>query len=164
VDWYTGIPLDEHAVPKYLVSAKNRASFNPAYRGEAFLLESGDSDAEPVKATIEPNQIRVQGALTGVPRTLIVNQNYDRDWHASGGTLFEHDGLLAVALQNQGPFEVRLHYRPRAFYAGLVVSLCSLVLLLWICWTVRSGRLSRWAQAPSSLRAMGSRWLLWLIG
>jgi hypothetical protein len=163
VDWYTGIPLGEHAVPKYLVSEDNHESLNPAYRGEAFVLGSSSADREPVAVTIEPNHIRVQGVIAHAPRTIVINQNFDRDWRASAGTLFEREGLLAVALPQPGPYQVDLRYRPRAFYAGLAVSGCSLALLLWICWAYRSSRLARWAQGGTSLAARGSRAVLWLI-
>jgi uncharacterized membrane protein len=56
------------------------------------------------------------------PGTLVINQNFHRDWHADRGTLLNHDGLLALRVSETGPYDVRLRYHPRGFYAGVVLT------------------------------------------
>ncbi|MFQ5799574.1 MAG: hypothetical protein ACE5H0_12905, partial [Bacteroidota bacterium] len=109
VDWHTGIPIDEKAIPKYFVNKKNNYIPNPEYRGEVFFLELEDAMA---KSTFRPNSITVQVDIK-TPGTLVINQNYHGDWHTNRGELFNRDGLIALRLQETGSYTVRMRYVPR---------------------------------------------------
>jgi hypothetical protein len=162
IDWYTAIPLPEHAVPKYFVDAKNNYTTNEAYRGEAFFEESDNAGAIPEPPTIRPNSISVPVDVK-VPGVLIINQNHHRDWHADHGTVLDRNGLLAVKLEEPGSYTIHLRYHPRAFYAGLTVTLASLSGVIWVCWAFTTGRLERWSLDASPAGRNVSRAILWLV-
>ena len=67
IDWYTGVPLEENAVPKYFVDTDNNYLPNPEYRGEAFLLKAGNS----VSSTFRPNSIGVEVNLKNLISLLL---------------------------------------------------------------------------------------------
>ena len=158
VDWYTGIPIEENAIPKYFVDKTGKEIPNPAYRGEAFLLEGEGA----VDAVFQPNSIALQVTVRA-PAILIVNQNYHRAWRTSRGELFNRDGLLALRLSDVGDFTISLRYVPVSFYAGLVVSLITLLGLAFVCWAYTTGRFVRWAKSPSTLVRHVSVAVLWLV-
>jgi hypothetical protein len=158
VDWYTGIPIAENAIPKYFVDANNNYIQNPEYRGEFFFLESENT----VKGTFRPNSIAVQVNLQ-TPGTLVINQNYHRDWHTNRGELFNRDGLIALRLLETGSYTVHLQYISRSFYGGLAISILSLAALGVICWAYMTGRLFSWAQNASPFLKRASQAILWLI-
>ena len=158
VDWYTGIPLPEHAIPKYFVDKSNNATLNPEYRGEAFFLEAGNRAA----VTFRPNSILVEVDVQK-PDVLVINQNYHRDWHTNRGECFEDKGLIAVRLDRTGSYTVRMRYVSRSFYSGLVLSGVSLAVLVFVCWAYRTGRLEGWTRHGSRFVRGGSRAVFWLI-
>jgi len=158
IDWYTGIPIDENAIPKYFVDNGNNYIPNPEYRGEAFFLKPENS----AKAAFRPNSMTIQVTLQ-TPGTLVVNQNYHRDWHTNRGELFNKDGLIALRLQEVGSYTIHLQYHPRGFYAGLTISILSLSILGFICWAYLAGRLLNWSQHNSPVLKRCSRVILWLI-
>ena len=158
VDWYTGIPLPEHAIPKYFVDKSNNATLNPEYRGEAFFLEAENRAA----VTFRPNSILVEVDVQK-PDVLVINQNYHRDWHTNRGECFEDKGLLAVRLDRTGSYTVRMRYVSRSFYSGLVLSGVSLAVLVFVCWAYRTGRLEGWTRHGSRFVRGGSRAVFWLI-
>ncbi len=61
------------------------------------------------------------------PGTLVVDQNFDRGWHATDGTLVLRDGLLALELA-AGDRQLRLYHRPQGFWLGLSLSIFGLLL------------------------------------
>jgi hypothetical protein len=73
-----------------------------------------------------PSSIELHVALFR-PATLLVNQNFDRGWHASQGILLSRDGLLALELP-AGDHQVRLYHRPQGFWLGVFGSIFGLLL------------------------------------
>jgi hypothetical protein len=161
IDWYTGIPTDEHAVPKYFVDWENAYVPNAAYRGEAFFeaANAGSFTADPV---FRPNSI-VVSVKVNAPSTLIINQNFHRDWHTDRGQRLDRAGLLAIRLEETGDYIIHLRYYPRAFYAGLAVTISSFLALTCVCWAYKTGRLDRWARSGPRVLQKGSRAVLWSI-
>ena len=164
IDWYTGIPLDENAIPKYFVDANNNYIPNPEYRGEVFFLapEEQKLPTSAAQVAFRPNSIAVEVSLQK-PGTIVINQNYHRDWHTNRGELFNKDGLLALRLQETGDYTIRLRYLSRSFYAGLAISFVSLVAVVLVVWAYRSGRLRNWTEHPLPLVKRSSQAILWLI-
>jgi len=164
IDWYTGIPLAENAIPKYFVDANNNYIPNPEYRGEVFFLapEEQELPKSTAQVAFRPNSIAVEVSLQK-PGTLVINQNYHRDWHANQGELFNKNGLLALRLQETGDYTIRLHYLSRSFYAGLAISFASLVAIVLVVWAYRSGHLRNWTEHPLPLVKRSSQAILWLI-
>ena len=109
-----------------------------------------------------PNSIIVQVNLK-TPDMLIINQNYHRDWYTDRGRIFDKDGLIALHLDETGTYKVTLRYISRSFFIGLMVSILSLITLIFVCWSYKSGRLMRWSiEAPVCVRWM-PKFILWLI-
>jgi hypothetical protein len=113
--------------PKFFVSEDDRYVENPAYRGEAYFQEARSTNL--VRAARFASNAMEMDVEVRAPGTLVINQNFHRDWSANRGTLTERDGLVAVRLTEPGTYVVRLTYRPRAFYAGVALSLLILVTL-----------------------------------
>jgi hypothetical protein len=158
IDWMAAIKVDENAVPKYFVDAKGTLIPNSKYKGEAHFADSENS----AKAFFRPNSITVNVNIKK-PDTLIINQNYHKDWHADQGTIFSKDGLIALRLNEPGNYNVTLRYIPRSFYAGIIVSILSFIILVFVCWSYRTGRLKKWSQnAFVPLRQL-SQFIRWFI-
>ena len=154
----TPINIGEKAVPKYFVNANGTYIPNYKYRGEAYFNDSMNS----AEAAFRPNSIVVQVNLQK-PDTLIINQNYHRDWHTDHGMVFEKNGLIALKLNEPGSYKVTMRYISRSFFAGLAVSFLSLIMLIAVCWSYRTGRLITWSQNTSGPLRHISRFILWLI-
>ena len=154
----TAINLGEKAVPKYFVDAEGMYIPNPQYRGEAYFVDSKN----PVKAIIKPNTIIAQVNLPK-PDTLIINQNYHKDWHTDHGKIFEKDGLIALQLEEAGSYKVTMRYIPRIFFIGLIISILSLIIVSFTCWSYKTGRLTKWSQNTSVPLRQVSRFILWFI-
>jgi uncharacterized membrane protein YfhO len=73
-----------------------------------------------------PNEITVAVAVKNVD-TLIINQNYHPGWRADKGLLFNHNGLLALAIDKTGSYTVKFTYVPLDFYFGMIISVATLV-------------------------------------
>lgn len=123
---------------------------------------SSPLEANVVRSTFRPNSITVQVDIQK-PSTLIINQNYHRGWHTNRGKLFSINGLIALQLQRTGSYTIHLRYIPLSFYTGLIVSLFSLVILVFVCWAYMTGRLLGWTQHTSPFLKRGSQAILWLI-
>jgi len=182
IDWYTGMPIDENAIPKYFIDGGNNYIPNPEYRGEAWMpdlsrasvaAESATEATSTAKvATIEslhstlvtlrPNSITVQVDVKE-PGVVVINQNYHRDWHTNKGKLFNKDGLLALPLQETGSHTIHLRYISRSFYTGLTISIFSLAVIVFICWAYVTGRMLDWSKHALPVLKIGSRVILWLI-
>ncbi|MFC1716959.1 hypothetical protein ACFL6S_25045 [Candidatus Poribacteria bacterium] len=159
VDWYTGIPIAEDAAPKYFIDEQDNHIPNPEYRGEVY---SPDIEDMETRSEFQPNSISVQLDIK-TPGTVVVNQNYHRDWHTDKGELFNKDGLLGLRFQEAGSYTIRMKYIPRSFYGGLMVSIFSLFALAFVCWAYKTGRLLRWSQSATPFLRRGSQALLWLV-
>ncbi len=120
LDNYSPAPIPTSVSPKYIVSEDDRYVENPEYPGEAYVLDSNGAN-KVTGAEFESNAMRVSVELTS-PATVVINQNYHRDWHADRGTLLEHKGLVAVQLTEPGSYRVNLRFHPRSFYAGVILT------------------------------------------
>ncbi len=131
INWYGGIVLPENAVPAFFVdysTGKAVLSKNSRYRGEAYFEQKSNKITD---VNLKPNRISVN-VVVNSPDALIINQNYDGNFRATAGKLFQKDGLLAVKLDAPGVYAVSLEYRPIWFYLGLVVSILSLLILIFL--------------------------------
>jgi hypothetical protein len=160
LDWYTGIPIVAHAVPKYFVDARNNYTRNPVYRGEAFFEESAGAASLIEQLVIRPNSMAASVDVKA-PVVLVINQNFHRDWHTNRGKLLDRGGRLALQLEETGKYAIHLRYHPRGFYAGLAVTISSLLALVWVCWTYKTGRLDRWSQRGPLVLRKWSQAILW---
>ena len=145
---FTNLEIKTGVIPKYLIDpgdykyiseSSDKIELNPRYRAEAFFLDQRN------KAKLQyfsPNKIHV---IAGVEKvgTLIINQNYHKGWRTNIGRLFNHRGLLAIALDKTGRYTVRLNYVPLDFYLGLIVSLISLALSYYFFVYKKCSRLRR---------------------
>ncbi len=164
IDWYTGIPIDEDAVPKYFVGKNGKYIPNPDYQGEAFFIEIEDATdltSSTAESVFRPNSITVQ-ANVQAPGILVINQNYHKDWHTNRGQLLNKDGLIALRLRETGSYAIRLRYIPRSFYVGLAISVFSLAALVLISWAYVTGRLLKWSQHDTAVLRICSKTILWL--
>jgi hypothetical protein len=158
VDWHTGIPIAENAVPKYFVDAKGSVITNPLYRGEAYFVDTKNL----AEAYFRPNSIIIQVSLQK-PDTLIINQNYHKDWHTDHGKVVDKDGLIALQLDEAGTYNITMLYISRSFYLGLIASILSLAIVIFVCWSYKTKRLMKWLHnTPISVRWI-PRLILWLI-
>ena len=158
VDWYTGIPIAENAIPKYFINDQGYLMPNYKYQGEAYFVDSSNS----AKVFFRPNSIIIQVKLHK-PDTLIINQNYHRDWHTDYGKIFDKNGLIALQLDEAGTYNITMRYISRSFYFGLMISILSLAMVIFVCWSYKMGRLAKWSvNTPVSVRWV-PRFILWLI-
>jgi hypothetical protein len=158
IDINVAFIIDESAVPKYFIDAKGNYILNDRYKGEAFFLNSNNS----AQVHFQPNSIIIQVQLHK-PDILIINQNYHRDWHTDHGMIFEQSGLIALKLEETGTYNITMHYINRSFYIGLIISILSLISLIFISWSYKTRRLTSWSRnLPVSIRWL-PRFILWLI-
>lgn len=149
-------------MPKYFVALPNTYRPNPAYRGEAFFEDSASAGSITAEPMFRPNSIAVSVDVKA-PSLLVINQNFHRDWHTDHGALLERDGRLALQLEETGKYAIHLRYHPRSFYAGLTVTISSLLALVWVCWTFKTGRLDRGSQRGPLVLKKWSDAILWSI-
>ena len=134
IDWLFGnLAIKTNVTPRYLVkegdsrflpSEINKLEINPVYRGEVFFLD-GENYAQ--LGYFSPNKVKISVKLQH-SGTLIINQNYHSSWRTDTGSLYNNNGLLAVALDKTGKYDVTLVYFPIELYLGLVISVISLLL------------------------------------
>jgi len=151
IDWYTAVPLAENAIPKYFVGEEDTPIPNPEYRGEVFFVDSaGLSPATGLGPPAPPGSVQswsfapnsiVADVIVDRPGVLVINQNYHPAWSTDRGELFERAGLLAVRLREIGSYTIQLHYRPRSFVVGLIITILSLTAWALACWASATGRL-----------------------
>ena len=103
------------------------------YRGEAFIPE-GAGTATVTSWTPNAVTVEVHGAQAG--EHLVLNQNYDPGWSASGRKLENWKDTLSAGL-DAADATVVFRYRPPTFWPG--VSLL-LVTMGWIGWAYRRAR------------------------
>jgi hypothetical protein len=125
IDWYGHVYLPEHTIPRYYVLPNDEMVENPAYRGEVYFLES-ENTVESFHTSFETIDVLV---TVRVPGTMIVNRNFDSAFRAHRGKLFEHNGLLALKLTEEGSYHVHMKYFPKAAIAILAVS--AIIFSIW---------------------------------
>lgn len=100
------------------------------YRGEAYFLRK---DNKVKSIFFSPNRIKVNVQVKSRD-TLVLNQNFYTGWKARiDGNNYEvcpFDGLISVDLL-PGEQDVLFYYLPKSFIIGLVVSLLSLIILMF---------------------------------
>jgi hypothetical protein len=97
------------------------------YRGEAFIPE-GAGTATVTKWTPNEVTVEVHGAQAG--EHLVLNQNWDPGWSASGRKLESwHDTVSADLHESDGAVVFR--YRPPTFWPGIFVLLVTLGSIGW---------------------------------
>ncbi|MFH1061631.1 MAG: hypothetical protein V1747_01935 [Candidatus Omnitrophota bacterium] len=112
---------------------------NPAYKGEAFFI---DSFNHVTGCSILPRKIIVHVDVKK-PGIVVVNQNFDKNWKSNAGVVENFKGLLSLRIEQTGKQTVSFYLVPVLFYAGVVISAVSLIgclnLLVWP-WVVRKRR------------------------
>ena len=125
----TAIPVYELDKNIYSGIFENRGDLlpdkykNPAYKGEVFFLSSSN------KATLKyfsPNKIYIEVEMES-PDTLIINQNYHKNWRSVKGKIANYNGLLGIMLEEKGRFLIKLNYVPLSFYIGVAISVAALI-------------------------------------
>lgn len=85
-----------------------------------------------------PNEI-VLDVDAKAPTTILVNQNWAKKWHASEGKVRSEEGLLAVDVP-AGKQTLRIYYRDYVVLFAFLVSLCTVLTILWF----GGKQLARW--------------------
>jgi hypothetical protein len=102
-----------------------------------------------VAAAIGPNTIMLQ-VENAAAETILINENYHRDWAVVAGRADglepTPDGLMVLKVP-PGNGGILLRFVPRAFIAGAVLSLVTLLASLLV--------ISRWPDAAAGRRASG---------
>ncbi len=113
------------------------------YRGEYYLTDPGS--VSQTKWT--PNRLSFDVSAPA-PTTLVINQNFDIDWHlASGnGAMASAQGRLAVELP-AGHQQLTLFYRPQNMVLALLMSLGGWIAFVLLWWW------ERWPSARGSVQA-----------
>ena len=133
---YTNIHLGEYAAPKYYIEWNKVNSLdpknytwhsNPDYKGEIYFLHHPGNKAE--FQYFSPNKLIAKVSVLKAD-TLIINQNYDKSWKSDLVKPSSYNGLLAINLDKRGEYLVKFNYVPVSFYAGLGVSLATLIFLI----------------------------------
>jgi hypothetical protein len=106
------------------------------YRGEAFIPE-GAGTATVTKWTPNEVTVEVHGAQAG--EHLVLNQNWDPGWSASGRHLENWQDTLSADL-HESDATVVFRYRPPTFWPGVSLFV---VTLGWIGWAYRRARRPR---------------------
>jgi tetratricopeptide (TPR) repeat protein len=181
VDAFVPLHIPIAAEPRLFIDEHDTATPNSRYQGETYFLTTAANRVEIKRFTANSITLAVSALA---PDTLVVNQNWHRAWRTNRGVVVSHDGLLAVALEESGNYEVRLRYKPAGFYAGLAISLLALasvvalhsglrpqtaspnLLTTWVAWPV-AVEVPKWRFSLGSLSspvraawAVGALWLL----
>ena len=122
----------------YHVSRGNVLGYNePGYRGEYFVLGEGGAK----QLGWSPNRLRFDVSAQA-PATLVINQNFDKDWQLTSGqgTIVSERDLLAVQVP-AGREELTLTYRPAHIVWALLLTFLAAVgaISLWL-WETRNYR------------------------
>lgn len=140
LNWYGNVHLKENAVPKYFIDWNNKDSLdaqnfawrlNPDYKGEVYFARAFEHNIARMKQ-MSPNRMLIEVNVGDAPDTLVINQNYDKDWRANiRGLKATEGGLLSIPLARQGVYKIRLVYVPKLFYVGLAISLATFLALVF---------------------------------
>jgi hypothetical protein len=110
---------------------------DPEYHGETFLVEEVGT-ATVTKWTPNEVTVEVHGAQPG--ERLVLNQNWDEGWRATGGDAGEwRDTVSAILRQGDGPVVFR--YRPPTFWPGVVLCGVTVLGIAASAWTARRARI-----------------------
>jgi hypothetical protein len=160
---FTNLEINSAVIPKfyirpgdykYVSSAPQELEFNPLYRGEVFFL---DQKNDACLQYFSPNEITVAVSLKNAD-TLVINQNYHRAWRTDRGRIFDHQGLLALALDKAGSYMVKLTYVPLDFYFGMIISAATFAFLCYFLLYKRGDQRSKTCKAYAAMRArMGDK-------
>jgi hypothetical protein len=148
LDWYTGIPRDEVAIPRTIVRADGSEIPEPAWRGEAWVQGTG----RPLRVRIRYHEIELE-ERPPEGEVAVINQSAHQDWTASGGRIVPAGGLLAVEADGgQGP--IRLRFRSRSLRLGARITGSCILLVAalapLLAWRRRRARSFR--HGPESTR------------
>ncbi|MFH1665094.1 MAG: hypothetical protein ABIA77_02995 [Candidatus Omnitrophota bacterium] len=142
LNWFGNIELPENASPAYRVlrgygdywkdfrrdiSNNNGIFRNNNYKGETYFKTHKENRVNKIKWAANRITVDIEAYL---PDILVVNQNYDRDWHSKTGEVINMDGLLGIHVNSPCKGEITFRYRPLTFYCGLAVSLVGLMICL----------------------------------
>lgn len=108
---------------------------NPLYRGEVFFL---NADNQAGLIYFSPNRIIIEVNVK-YSDTLVINQNYHRDWKLASLKPFSYQGLLAVALKDKGCYHLVFRYVPTGFYLGALVSIATILITIALFISGRRG-------------------------
>ena len=93
----------------------------------------GDAVVGSERTTVNRVIVDVSGST---PSTLVINQNYSRDFVSNIGFVHEDDGRLAVDIP-PGTHRLRLAYRPATLRIALATTLVGLLLTFGYLWRLR---------------------------
>lgn len=125
IDSYEGIiTLPQNAIPRYIHN-----TLNPNYRGEVFLLDNGDSFIY----YLSPNIVKVS-LNTSKDNTLILNQNFFKDWYVRNekGNIHNtksYKGLISIDVTPKDK-EITFFYLPKTFVYGSIITMITIVIAL----------------------------------
>lgn len=120
--------------PVYKWALREKTNINLQYRPSVDLKFSGDIE---IKEYL-PHRITFRVKTEG-DNLLVLNQSYRPSWRVTEGKLVEYkehkyaQGQMAVVL-GRTDGEVMLYYSPRSFKAGIVLSLFTTLLCLFLIW------------------------------
>jgi hypothetical protein len=150
INWFGNITLEENAREKYRVtlgygnyweninkdpSRENGVLHNTAYKGESYFLD-GTQDNKVSDIKLEPDSLKIK-IDQSLPDTLIINQNYGKNWHTDRGRLININGLMGIMLDNPFKGVVSLRYVPSSLFPGLAISIISFLFCLFILFRKR---------------------------
>jgi hypothetical protein len=95
------------------------ASDDPAYKGEAYVVE-GSGEAKVVAWTPNTAEIEVTGATPGA--VLVYNMNFEPSWRANGAPAIEYRHAVATRIESPSQ-RIRFSYYPRTLNASIGVFL-----------------------------------------
>jgi len=145
INWYGNLNLEENAIPKYKVlkgcgnywknfgeelSIKNGIFKNEEYLGEVYFIDGYDGRKNKVNNIVWNTNEIIIDVEQKYPGKLIINQNYDKEWSANFGKVYNANGLLGIKLDKPTREDIILLYRPKSFYLGLIVSIAAIILCL----------------------------------
>jgi len=121
----------------YLSIANNKGIYNcyraldlPNYSVPVSSIVNDDAN---IDATVLPNSIVLNTNLVR-PAYIVLNQNYHKNWKASGdGNIYQLNSLNRLLAVNVPPGEktIKLEYIPFAFYDGLKISIIWCLIILF---------------------------------
>ena len=141
LNWYGNIDLPVNVQPKYFINVSDvnisdktvsldygKLIPNPNYSGEVYYRKAHNyvNSVEYGTNRITINVVQSDNDI------LIINQNYDDDWHSSFGKIYNADGLLAVKIDKKYKGSLVLSYRPFAFCLGSVLSGIGVMIILFM--------------------------------
>nr|MBA4405137.1 hypothetical protein [Nanoarchaeum sp.] len=144
VDWFGDLETEAKAIPKYYTSRyygdywvdindrrpENGLFENPYYKGESYIEETGKKLAFTI---LNPDNFEITEKDILSSARIIINQNFDKYWKASIGSIENFNGLLSVKLNLPKSLMaqrviIQLHYFPKDLLYGGLISFFSLII------------------------------------